>query len=162
MSILVKLPVFRTEDTLTEKDKVDLEVLNRAVNAHKDYPEDQINTMFFHGVYTDIDKNMNVLMAVINNTKDTVGGFELDIAMRPKEIEAEISAIRITAGIDYVGILEPDQAVTIQYDVPVRGLHQDRIFYSEDIESYVRVNRLVVRKEEAEADAEDKSEEEEK
>lgn len=146
MTIKVKLPAFRTEDTLTEKDYTDLARISEIINGESvDYPENQLNMMYFQGVYTDIDKSMNVLVVFINNTKQIIGGFEADFALRTLRDQSEIPQLRITLGHDYVGNLAPDEALIVQFDLPVKGLDKDHIYFSDEVEAYISVNRTVTR-----------------
>jgi hypothetical protein len=108
-------------------------------------------TLYFvtlKGVYTHISRKMAVTGLFVNRTGKPVEQFAATVGLQTDRPDMEIATIKIALPPEFLGGLEPNQALLLTMSAPVRGLGKDEVFEASQFRSELSDVQVVLVKSE--------------
>jgi hypothetical protein len=99
-----------------------------------DYQEGTINFVFIKGVYHNDEQKLSTVGVLVNKLDRPINEIHGVLRLRFRSIDAEIAKATLDFDADFMGILQPDEGLLFNINIPVRGLNGDRKFSIQDIE----------------------------
>lgn len=135
MSIKVRLAEAHKDQLAMPAVKHELEQVQTGLDqADLEYQDDTVNFIFFTGRYNHEEKFMTTVCAFVNKIDRPISELAGEIRMQfVDHEEADIAVARLEFDEPFMGILEPDEAVLVHINIPVRGLTEDKVFNIADM-----------------------------
>ena len=119
------------------------EKINR---LHFDYPENSVSFVFVNGMYIHAERKLAVVCLFVSRLEQAINELSGTLSLTFTEKSAEIAKTTIGFDEPFMGELLPNQALLVQINIPVRGLHHDeRIMFSDIVGRFENVKVTFVK-----------------
>lgn len=135
MSIKIKLAKEHQTQANNKDVKRELDEMQKYFDDSSfEFGNNTITYVLIRGYYSDIDKAMNVVGVFVNNTNQSIYGLRGKLELNFKNKNAQIAVASLTFPEEFLGEVKVDEGVIMHITIPVRGLSEDGVFTSSDIE----------------------------
>jgi len=144
---LVLAKAHREQGQLNEV-KTELEGIGSILNTMGGLVDNSINFVFCGGSYSHKNRTMNIGCVFVNKYPDTINELHGVIRLKFKNENAIIAKTTLDFDEKFMGEIEKDSALLVHFNVPVRGLEEDKNFKPSEIECSfddVRVTKVAER-----------------
>ena len=139
---LVKLPKaleHQIEDADIQKELLSVEEYVQRIDFGE---EESIIVVPLRGSYDDFEKRMNTAIVFVNRLKDTICELYCRISFSPDLDDVQIASVTVNFDKNFLGLLGADEAVLAHFNIPVKGLTEDRIFSTRELACSVNDVRI--------------------
>ena len=112
----------------------EIESVENSINkVNISYLENTINFVFIKGIYKHNERKMTTACLFINKTKEIIKEIHGVLKLSYNNIDAKIAKTTIDFDEYFIGSLNPDEALLVHLNIPVKGLMEDCFFSISDI-----------------------------
>lgn len=122
----------------------------REVSSVQDYiqridfgNEEGVYVVLLRGTYRDIEKKMNTAFAFVNKLKAPIKDLYCRITLSSSIEKAEFAHMNVSMDHEFMGTVGVNEALLVHFNIPVKGLTEDRVFSNKEIEYAVDDIRVV-------------------
>lgn len=90
------------------------------------FPKNAIDLAIIHGSYKHAKRTMETLCLFVNGYKEEVVEISGTIILQIPSMEALVARTHFAFTQDFMGILKPNEAMLVHFDIPVKGLDEDK------------------------------------
>ena len=123
--------------------KAEMEFISNGLNnADFNFAENAVNFVFVNGSYDNTEKKMDTVCLFVNKTNKSIKELHGVIDISFKAVDAEIALTTVNFDEAFLGELNHDEALLVHFNIPVRGLNDNRTFKYSDIEGQFKDVRV--------------------
>ncbi|SFI09794.1 hypothetical protein SAMN04487830_12227 [Pseudobutyrivibrio sp. OR37] len=112
-----------------------IKTVEEQLNANKiEYQENTINYIYLDGLYQHKNRSMLTAGVFLNALDKKVTAIKGTLRLKYKNESASIAKAMIDFDNEYMGELNPGEALYFEINIPVKGLSEDKEFKIVDIE----------------------------
>lgn len=139
---LAKAHQVQIEDAEIKKELCSIEAELNKVDLP--FQKDTINFVFIKGMYLDGEKKMFTACLFVNKMDKSISELHGVLRLVFKSRKAQIAKTTIDFDEPFMGTLNPDQALLVHLEIPVKGLSNDENFMVSDISGNFEDVRITV------------------
>jgi len=114
--------------------KKEIESISEGLNNTQiEYADNAINFVFIKGIYNHVNRKILTVCLFVNKTDKVLTELHGELRMKFNGKNAVIAKSTINFDEPFMGILNPDDALLVHLNVPVKGLTEDGEFTVKDI-----------------------------
>ncbi|WP_458459540.1 hypothetical protein [Pseudobutyrivibrio sp.] len=98
------------------------------------FKENTINYFFIKGFYNHKNRSMLTIGLLVNKMDSPVKEVHGALRMKFKHEQALIAKATLDFDEQFIGVINPDEALLVHLNVPVKGLEKDKEFYKVDLD----------------------------
>ncbi len=92
--------------------------------------EGTIHFVLIRGIYTHLERTLNVVGVFVNKTDHAICGMEADLTFQVKaQPEAKLAGVALELPQSFLGEVQPDEGFILHIKVPVQGLPTEKQVY---------------------------------
>lgn len=134
MSILLKVADAHINQLSDQEIKKEFDSIQTGLNEN-DFPfkDGTVNFVFVKGVYLHAERKMVTACVFVNKYGKTISELHGVLRLRFNDRNALIAKATVDFDKEFMGTLDPDQALLVHLNIPVKGLEKDEMFTVSDI-----------------------------
>ena len=134
MSILLKVADAHINQLIDQEIKKEFDSIQSGLNENDfDFKEGTVNFVFVKGVYLHTERKMVTACVFVNKFGKSINELHGVLHLKFVDRAALIAKATIDFDKEFMGTLEPDQALLVHLNIPVKGLEMDETFTVGDI-----------------------------
>lgn len=137
--VLPKALAYQSKDDDIQREMMSVEEYISQIEFDK---EESVYVVPLKGTYYDFEKRMNTVVAFVNRLNKPICELHCLIRISSSIENVEIASMTIDFDRDFLGAVEPNVAVLVHFNIPVKGLTEDRVFSNKELEYSVEDVRI--------------------
>ena len=114
--------------------KAEIDGISSILNTMNNFINNSINFVLCGGNYNHNNRTMNIGCVFVNKYSETINELHGVVRLRFKNENALIAKITIDFDENFMGEIKKDSALLVHFNVPVKGLDEDKSFKPSEIE----------------------------
>ncbi|MBR2707593.1 MAG: hypothetical protein IKE74_10235 [Mogibacterium sp.] len=104
--------------------------------------EETLHVVLLRGIYHDFEKRMTTVIAFVNKLPRSICEIHCKIHFSPDMDGVQIANMTVDFDRDFMGNIDRNEAVLAHFNIPVKGLTEDRDFTNKEIKYSVEDTRV--------------------
>ncbi len=129
--VLAKAHQIQLINKEVEKELADIEEQLNKVNLP--FQENTINFVFVNGFYLHSERKLQTVCLFVNKMDKPINELHGAIRLKFNDRMAQIAKTVVDFDEPFLGVLNPDEALLVHLNIPVKGLSNDENFTISDI-----------------------------
>lgn len=132
----VKVVLAKAHQAQIEDEEIKKELLSVESELNKvelPFQENTVNFVFVKGIYLQRERKMLTACLFVNKTDKPITELHGVLRLNFKNRKAQIAKTTVDFDAPFIGLLNPDEALLVHFDIPVKGLSDDENFKISDI-----------------------------
>ena len=116
------------EEQLKDSEvKREFESVSHAMNTISfDYKKDTVNFIFIKAIYNHLERKMTTACVFVNKMDKSISELHGKLRLRFNSLNAQIATTTINFDSEFFGQLNIDEGLLVHFNIPVKGLSEDR------------------------------------
>lgn len=144
MKVKAILPKAKKQSALLPQVQAELNEVQKYLDGgHMPFPSDAIGFGVLQGNYRHDIRSMDTICLIANGYDYPVEGIAGSVALTTPDRDAFIARLQFTFNEDFLGKVNPGEAILVHFNIPVKGLKEDCIIQTKEFRADINDFRYV-------------------